>query len=112
MCWGLCVREGVCVLRNSAHSSFSAVTVRGLRLPTQENNQWGAAEALGLSSEELKSRAAGMKALPDLAVLPFPTYPMYSYLLKQFHSVSGGESRRRRGAGTPVVMAGSRDAVY
>lgn len=56
MCQGLCVGEGVCVLRNSALSSFSAVTVRGLRLPTQENNQWGAAEALGLSPEELRVR--------------------------------------------------------
>lgn len=34
-----------------------------------------------------------------------------SHLLKQFHSVSGGESRRGRGAGAPIVMAGSRDAV-
>lgn len=44
-------------------------------------------------------------------VFPFPTYSMQSYLLEQFHSVSGRESRRGRGAGTPVVMAGSRDAV-
>lgn len=36
---------------------------------------------------------------------------MDSYLLKQLHSVSGGEGRRGRGAGTPVVVAGGRDAV-
>lgn len=39
-------------------------------------------------------------------------YPMYPYLLEELHSVSGGEGRRGRGAGTPVVMAGGRDAVH
>lgn len=53
-----------------------------------------------------------MKPFPDFEVPLFPTNPMYSYLLKHFHSVSGGESRRGRGAGAPVVMAGGRDAVY
>lgn len=43
--------------------------------------------------------------------LPFPTYSMESYLLEQLHSVSGGEGWRGRGAGPPVVMTSSRDAV-
>lgn len=52
----------------------------------------------------------GCQFFPDWG-FPSPTYSMESYLLKQFHSVSGGESRRGRGAGAPIVMAGSRDAV-
>lgn len=66
---------------------------------------------VSLSSRDL-SQAARAKALPDLEVPPFPTYPVPPYLLEQLHGVSGGEGRRGRGAGTPVVMAGGRDAVH
>lgn len=53
-----------------------------------------------------------MRAFPDVAVSLFPTHPLHAYLLKLFHSVSGGEGRQGRGTGTSVVMAGGRDTVY
>lgn len=67
---------------------------------------------MGSLSSEDWSQATGVNALLALEVPPFTTHPTYPYLLEQLHSVSGGEGRRGRGAGTPVVMAGGRDAVH
>lgn len=66
---------------------------------------------VSLSSEELRVRQQERRPSQTLRFSCLPLIPI-SYLLKQLHSVSGGESRRGWGAGTPVVMAGGRDAVY